>query len=361
LFTLFVVFFLFYKLFFLQHPLPVHEELTTEQFIKRHLTNELGLLSTNLKNGSTDVSIPSGKDSLSESLGLWMQYSVRKQDKILFHQSYNILKQYFLTDEHTVVWKVEEDGTQAVLANALIDDLRIIEALLQAHELWGDYSYKLLALDLAKSIVKKNEYKGYLVDFYDPVSNSPGTSITLSFIDFKVLQTLQDMDIIEDDIVSNLLHLYEIPHQQELFYPYSYRIDEKKYVYQNEVHMIDQLYIAYHLAKMNRVHETFIHFLKDEMTKGKIYGRYDRITHFPTVNYESPAIYGLAILLSLEANETELSMKLYHRLKEMKIQENDHPYAGGYINQKTYETHIFDNLLPLLAERMMKNEGLLHE
>lgn len=57
----------------------------TEQFILKHMTNSNGTLASYLQ---ADISehpdIPAGREALSESLGLWMEYAVMKEDQQLF-------------------------------------------------------------------------------------------------------------------------------------------------------------------------------------------------------------------------------------------------------------------------------------
>lgn len=69
---------------------------------------------------------------LSESLGLWMEYLVAKNDAIQFKKQISILHNYFLTRDTLVVWKIY--GNQKAPANAFIDDLRIIGTLYTAGE-----------------------------------------------------------------------------------------------------------------------------------------------------------------------------------------------------------------------------------
>lgn len=37
----------------------------------------------------------------------------------------------------------------------------------------------------------------------------------------------------------------------------------------------------------------------------------------------------------------------------------DNELLGGYIDYHTRDTHIFDNLVPLLAERKLYDEGII--
>ena len=78
-------------------------------------------------------------------------------------------------------------------------------------------------------------------------------------------------------------------------------------------------------------------------------------TKEPTVDYESPAIYGFLILYALEIEENDLAQAIYSRVKEFQIVDQDSEYYGGY-SITDGNTHIFDNLIPLLAEQEMKKK-----
>lgn len=323
------------------------------------MIDENGLIHTNLKDVEADLTIPAGKDSLSESVGLWMTYTILKRDQELFNEINETLQDYFLTEESVIVWKVENEGEKKVKANALIDDLRILGVLLQAGELFDQSKYKKQALKLGETIVRKNQYKGYLTDFYDLNTNTCSNRITLSYIDLTTLKKLHDYGIVSKTLLVNMTELIETLPSGNIFYPFYYSIDEQKYFYADEVHMIDQVYIAYHLARQGKVKNSFLAFIKSEIEKGQLFGRYDSVTFEPTVEYESPALYGLAVLYSLEAGEPDLALRLYTRMKHFMINDLDHRYKGGYIDLLNSDTHIFDNLLPLIAERVILNEELV--
>lgn len=56
---------------------------STEEFITKHMTNANGTLATYLQPGtSADPDIVAGREALSESLGFWMQYAVKKRDQL---------------------------------------------------------------------------------------------------------------------------------------------------------------------------------------------------------------------------------------------------------------------------------------
>ena len=118
----------------------VKENLLTESFVRQHLLKEDGRIQTNITR-QKDV-------YLSETVGLWMEYLVMKNDFIQFDQQVDTLKKYFLTKDYLVIWELK--GTEAAPANAFIDDLRIIDVLYSAGKQWNHESYIELADNMSK-------------------------------------------------------------------------------------------------------------------------------------------------------------------------------------------------------------------
>ena len=68
------------------------------------------------------------------------------------------------------------------------------------------------------------------------------------------------------------------------------------------------------------------------------------------MNYESPAAYGLTILYVLQTGDTKFAKELYDHMATFRNDNVFSRYYGGYVTGENKNTHIFDNVLPLLAE-----------
>ena len=160
------------------------EPAATEMFIKKWLTNENGTLATYMKDGdSEDEDLVKGREALSESLGLWMEFAIENNQQEDFEQSFEMLKKYFLEDDGFVNWKLAEDGKSHVYANALVDDLRLCLALFQASEKWNDPRYQEIALQISQYLVENNVYRNILTDYYVKDEADHSRYITLSYIE----------------------------------------------------------------------------------------------------------------------------------------------------------------------------------
>jgi hypothetical protein len=139
------------------------------------------------------------------------------------------------------------------------------------------------------------------------------------------------------------------------FYPKSYNVRTHTFSFENPVNLIDQLYTAFHLEKAGVKTDEFYEWLKAEFYQnGRLNGRYDRNTKKQAVDYESASVYALTILYSLERNDRSFAKDVYERMVAMRVDDKQSNHYGGYVVNG--ETHSFDNLLPLLAERIFLYE-----
>lgn len=322
--------------------------LETESFIKKHMLNPNGTLATYLsETPAISPDLAHGREALSESLGLWLEYAVENKDKALFQQNYAILRQYFFAPEGFVYWKISPDGKSDVTTNALVDDLRLVDALLAAHQLWGQEEWAQTAGAIGNAVslylVKNNTF----VDFYDRKYNKSADVLTLSYLDPRPLKKLGQWKPAEQPLYDRAIGAIQAIPNDGTFFPKSYHLPSGQYAYDPVVNLIDQLLIALHRASQGIPSPELTAFLKNEFQiRGLIYGGYDRMSHEAPVKFESPSVYALAILYSLERNDTEWALALYKRM--LQLQNRSGEYQGGYVSDN--QTHIFDNVFPLLAE-----------
>lgn len=331
--------------------------LETESFIKKHMLNPNGTLATYLsETPAISPDLAHGREALSESLGLWLEYAVENKDKALFQQNYAILRQYFFAPEGFVYWKISPDGKSDVTTNALVDDLRLVDALLAAHQLWGQEEWAQTAGAIGNAVslylVKSNTF----VDFYDRKYNKSADVLTLSYLDPRPLKKLGQWKPAEQPLYDRSIGAIQAIPNDGVFFPKSYHLPSGQYAYDPVVNLIDQLLIALHRASQGIPSPELTAFLKNEFQiRGLIYGGYDRMSHEAPVKFESPSVYALAILYSLERNDTEWALALYKRM--LQLQHRSGEYQGGYVSDN--QTHIFDNVFPLLAEvRLYKTKML---
>ncbi|MFB4185345.1 MULTISPECIES: lipoprotein YdaJ [Bacillus amyloliquefaciens group] len=319
-----------------------------EHFIYHKLMNGRGMIRTN---------IAGEPEYLSESLGLWMAFLLNRNDERQFQAQYQLLTDSFLTKNELVSWKI--DGNKASGANALIDDFRIMNCLNEAGTLWGNSEYGKTAVQIGKALEKYNTNDGYFTDYYDAASNAASKTVTLSYVDPGALQMLRDKGIIDEKTENRNLDVLNLAPLKNGFLPKSFNTETKEYKYDSEVNVIDQLYAAVNLERGDGKAAVLSKWMiKEFKTRGQLYGRYSADTKEPAVQYESPSVYALAVLFLAEQKADPAVIKpLYERMTSFETLDTLKPDYGGYMSGG--DTHSFDNLLPLLAERKLFNENII--
>lgn len=331
----------------------------TEHFIDLYFTNTNGTLATYIKDTQEeDEDIVKGREALSESLGFWMEYALEKEDAALFKQAYSTLNHYFLDEQETgfVYWKITENGEKHVQTNALIDDMRIVHALFQAADKWEERSYQQTAERISKQVISSNRNEELLTDFYDQRTNASSQIITLSYIEPNVLNLLDEKEFVSSSLRTNMFDVLENMPRENAFFPKSYDVKKKKYSFDQSVNLIDQTLVAISLERMNESTQAYYNFITNELNREKaVYGSYDLESKSPVVSHESPALYGLLITYAIERGEHDLAKQFHEKMTS--LQHQNTRYNGGYTVQQN-NSHIFDNLVPLLAKQKMKKNHL---
>lgn len=292
---------------------------STEQFVIEDLLNDKGLLRTDLTN-QKDI-------FLSESVGLWLAYLLEKDDQVRFNEQINVMKSYFLANDF-IVWRIE--GTRKASVNALIDDLRIIRVLLSAGEKWQDSTYLQLGKKIGENLVRYGMNEELFVDFVDVDSHNKANTLTISYIMPSAFHEMEENGLLSQQQVQHQLAIIQnVPRANAGFFPKYYDITTEKYVFDKELHMIDQLYTAYHLASIDGDTAVFKDWLLNLLKRdNKLYGRYNPQTNQPTVDYESPAVYAMAARYMLAIDEQQIAQEFIEKMENLKDP------TTGYVDKK---------------------------
>ncbi|WP_242144878.1 MULTISPECIES: transcriptional regulator [unclassified Bacillus cereus group] len=323
----------------------------TEHFILRHMFNENGSLATHRisdpKEGKNEAA---GREALSESAGLWLQYALDQDDQSLFDEQLKVLQNYFIQKDYIVLWKISEVGKKQSATNALIDDLRIIEQLYRAYDMYKEKRYKRLADQLSDAVLRFNKRGKQYVDYYDADNRIQNNFLTTSYINPHAFYYMKKNGKISAKHYEEIIQFLADYPRQNWAFPKEYK-EDGTFRYDKIVNLIDQSYVAYHRSLGGLTSEAYFAFIKKKFQQdGKLYGRYHLETGEPAVDYESPAVYGLTILYVLKTGDIEFAKTLYARMNEFRNDSVFSRFYGGYVTGKDNNTHIFDNILPLLAE-----------
>ncbi|UUZ81105.1 hypothetical protein LJK88_41370 [Paenibacillus sp. P26] len=324
---------------------------STQYFIERYMTNPNGTLASHLKDeASGNPNFGVGREALSESLGIWMQYAVEKKNQELFKKSYDLLKSKFLSPQGYIIWKLQPDGQSKVSTNALGDDFRMIDALLKAYDIWKQEEYVSTAKEVSTTLLSVRN-RGYFTDFHDFSINYSSNALSLVYVDTVAMQSMVQKKLIDQTIYDRHMELLKNMPVDGVFYPKLFDTNAGQYLFDEDVNLIDQLIVEIHRVELGIKTDRLIPFLKNEWDQNhQLMGRYNRKSQKAVVPYESPSVYGLAVLLALKLNDLAWAQQLNSQM--LSFRDKDLSFKGGYVFDQN--TNIFDNLIPLLAETSLQ-------
>lgn len=274
---------------------------TVQKYVKEHYMSD-----------SLISSYQTGEDEqyLSESIGLYMKYLLLGGYDEAFREQVDVLKKHFLLSNEKGIyirWSLDEHAA----ANALIDDVRIIQALIKGSLSFKEQEYQKLADELRDSLVSLQYEDGLYRDFSDWTTGEPAGRITLSYLTDDFFRTLTDTDETEELLLNALT--IEGP-----FFPEYYNISKQAYQYSDEVHMVDQLLIAANKVKRGQELPLFNNWLLTQLEEeGKVFGRYDRNSGKPLVLYESLAVYAFTYDYLLLIGEEQVAERMWNHVIEL--------------------------------------------
>jgi hypothetical protein len=317
-------------------------------FINRNLLRSDGSILTNIQKNK------GSENTLSESVGLLMDYCALEGKKELFDRELNFLKDKMLAEDRYIKWRVGGDNADC---NAAIDDLRIIRALMDAYDKWGSREYIDMAGFLQDGIYGRQVSGRNLYELYDWKADKSKRAIPLCYLDIYTLDRISDFNkgwlpveekavtIISDGRINDTSPFYF------KYYNYQsggYSFDEE-YKNGGGICITYTLYTALHMAEINEENSMLTEWLKSETNKGKLYAWYNPHTLKPVNKTESTAVYALAALYARKTGEGELYSRLINAMLDFMNNDSRSKYYGGFGNSNTAYFHSFDNLTALRA------------
>lgn len=290
--------------------------------------------------------------SVLESMGQVMEYAALVGDQELLENAAAGVEKYFRAPEGYYYWKINTDDKSGETSSALVDDLRLAKAYgiaNQANPGRYDPEIKKLADVILKFDVDAN---GYPCDYYDGEGKITADDVSLFYLDVKTMDLLGRYNskwLVPSQKAKEIL--LNIPDNKYGFYPKAFNVRTKKYVVEDTVNMVENLYTALDAEDAGKNTRNFAVFLKKQMKKGKIYNHY-KLNGAPSVDDESTAVYALAVRFLMRHHETEAAAQCYRRLVDFQIQAPDQ-FAGGFGDADGGLVYAFDQLETLLMLQTM--------
>lgn len=313
-------------------------------FITNKLMNADGGIKTNyLQEKDSKLSYT---DVLSESQGLMMEYAILKRDKALFEQSLKYVTSKMEVDPLTA-WIVTKEGASRV--NSALDDLRIYSAMSKANSIWGGYSSKLDNYE--KALHRYNTENQELVNEYDFKNKKKSQQLKLCYADFEALKLLAETNPTWEKVYQNSLDIVErgsIGGSFPLYYGvYDYN---KKNYRQDSVNMAEEMVTLLHLARIHRLPDKTVAWLKAAVEGKGIFSRYETDGSVSQgYGYESTAIYGLVSMIAEAIGDKDLANKALIRMEAARVFDTQNKVNGAFGNVDGTGIYSFDQLISLLA------------
>lgn len=285
-------------------------------------------------------------DVLSETQGAMLEYAVLRKDRELFDKIFyyitSVMKSHGLT-----AWKVTENEPSNV--NALLDDLRIVNALVIANHLWGGYDERIR--NYTDAFVRYGVNDGHYVDFYDNKYKQYAKRFTLCYGD---LQTMSALALRDEELkgpyenAKKLIIEGKISEKFPLYYSwYNYKTNEYE---KDNLNMAEAMITLLHLAEADLLQEDTVAWLKEEMDKEGIKARYTvEGKVVDGYNYDSTAIYALVAMIAERIGDKDLQGKALKKMEKMRIVNTSYAYHGAFGLKDGMGITSFDQVMAMLA------------
>lgn len=284
----------------------------------------------------------SGEEVLSESMGLMMLHYVYTKNESAF-ENLRLFCEEKLKNKSIYVYR------EGFSTNALVDDFRLIEALLLAGETFNKPYYTEQALAYANVLYETNTSNGFLVDFYDVQYKNRHNFLTLCYANFKLLYKLSTYDSRWQPILNTTKAIVHSGFISDSLPLYRNNYDYSSNIYNEEsIHIVHGLKTLLHLAEIGEMPPASLQWLKQRVDEGTLYGSYS-ITGEALTNIQSTAAYALAARIAAAVSDKSLYYQCIQRMEQYKINDISNEMFGSFGNIETKEAYSFDQLTALLA------------
>ncbi|MRN54072.1 hypothetical protein GJB61_13885 [Paenibacillus sp. LC-T2] len=329
------------------HSVTQSDEQVLYNFINTKLTGPYGVF-TNFQETDQNGEAASGHEILSESAGLMMRVAVLTGNKELFAAQWKLAQQTFdMKDGFSYRYSPKLDKQYPV--NAAVDDLRLIRALYEAGEIFGETQYTEQADKYGRRFYDNNVENGYLRDFYDENYKIANESITLCYINLSTMQKLSISDELRGILLGNMNDILKGGYLSDQFPFYETRFDYKTDKYGSEnINTVESLLSILSLAEVDQQKASSIKYIKQQVDAGTLFGQYTK-EGVPANDIHSTAIYAITAMIGSEIGDEILYRQSIARMNELRVSDSSSALYGGFGDVHNKQAYSFDNLMALLA------------
>lgn len=332
------------------------------RFVETRMTTELGGIYTSSRVGGSLFKRPDLDPAelrtsglLSESNGLLMRYAVEAGDRELFDRQYAFVRKWMTGHLGLFFWKISHDAELTADATAVVDDLRIVDAVLRAFDRWGEPEHRRFALEVAYAVAENEAVDGVFRDFVnwrDWGERTLSPRIQLSYLDMPAIRRIaRSRDDWDELVEKNGDVLSKGQLDSGLFWE-AYDFEKRAYVGPTQ-NTINQLYSALFLAEIDPGNQEALKFFRERWNEdGRILAEYDARNGRPTKFFESTSVYALLARYALVMGDRGFAAEIVDRLLRYQDVHEGGPLAGAFYDDEIYS---FDNLEAMLTLRLFNS------
>ena len=314
----------------------------TAAYVKKYLLNSEGGVQCSQKDSAAT---PGGHDVLSESQGMMMLYAAATEDRALFDRLWSYTRDK-MEQDGLAVWYVTDAGEKGT-ANATLDDLRILQALMQANAQWGGYANEVQTV--RDALYTRCTQQEKLVSFCDMPEGGKAQSLSLCYADLVLLRRLAQEDARFAAVAENAAALVQGGYISDAFplYYAAYSYETEEYV-QDDLNTAEALYTLWNLARADALPAQSLAWLKRQVEGEGLAARYHADgTVVDGYDYHSTAVYALAVLIGKESGDADLVRAALQKMERYRNTDAQSDAYGRF--GETDDAAAFDQCMPLLA------------
>lgn len=300
----------------------------TEQFVRNQLLTDDGGVRMNVNTSTSGA--PSGHDILSESQGLLMEYANLSGDTELFDLAYSYVKNKLDVND-LMRWYATDRADSPARVNALLDDLRVLNALSDQQQTTGGYTQEIASR--AEAIAQYNfDSDGHLIDFYTFEDGTRAHQITMCYLDWQALSILEEQIPWRKSSIEAAAQILDGAYLGDEFPFYANFYDYEKQSYDTgSLNMAEAMLTLLHQAEAGKLPDASLAWLKKQMSGNGIWARYDIHGNVvPGYNYQTPSIYAITGLIALVCDDQELLTQSVSRMEDFRCFSEGDPLNGAF-------------------------------
>ena len=317
-------------------------------FFRNEMISSDGGARTNYLDKAHETDFATGAEVLSESQGLLMLYAVAIGDEVLLTDSLGYVETTL--DTGSIISYRYVDGEDVYHVNALVDDLRIIRALILADDEFGG-EYLETALAYADRLYKTNVKANRVYDMYDEQFGITNDFITLCYIDLYTIQRLGEHDARWSKVCTVMRNIVKEGYISDAFpmFVSVYSYAEAAYR-EGDINMVEAALTALNLARTDECPGTTIDWLKDRLKNSAVYGSYN-CDGQANNHIESTAIYAICAMIAKEVRDEDMYRMSIDKMNSLQVTDEQSEVYGAFADPISLDLYAFDNLMALLAYR----------